>query len=91
MLPVTTSKHVTWDSVTWKVLRESGSELLEDSCQTACDNMYNFKVGTAGVHRYWVEMSKGGVSLSCENRLGVIGTFKSTSFDYSNLVFSKIH
>ena len=67
---------MTWDSVTWKVLEESGSELLEDSCQAACDDMYNFKVGTAGVHRYWVEMSKGGVSLSCENRLGVIGTFK---------------
>ena len=77
VLPVTTSKHVTWDTVTWKVLNEDESELLGGSCETACHDMYNFKVGKAGVHRYLVEMRKdpGGVSLTCENTLGVLGMF----------------
>ena len=83
VLPVTTSKHVTWDTVTWKVL-ENDSELLEGFCQAGCDDMYNFKVGKAGVHRYLVEMRKdpGGVSLTCEDTLGVLGMFKSTCMFY---------
>ena len=73
VLPVTTSKHVTWDSVTWKVLDKSDSELLKGSCQTACDNLFNFKVDRAGVHKYTVEMINGGDKIRCDSRLSVIG------------------
>ena len=73
VLPVTTSKHVTWDSVTWKVLDESDSELMEDSCQTGCQDMFNFNVDRAGVHKYSVEMINGGKKIRCDSRLSVIG------------------
>ena len=76
VLPVTKSKDVTWDTVTWKVLDKSGSELSEDSCQTACDDMFNFKVNTAGVHSYSVEMRNGGKSLTCDSILRVLGKIR---------------
>ena len=76
MLPVTTSKHVTWDRVTWKVQDESDTKLLEKFCQTACQDMFSVKVDTAGVHSYSVEMRNGGKSVTCDSRLRVLGKIR---------------
>ena len=78
MLPVTTSKHGTWDAVTWKVLNEDESEVSQGSCQTGCDDdmIFSFnKIDIAGVHRYSVEMMNGGETMTCNSRFAVFGTF----------------
>ena len=76
ILPVTTSRdHVTRDTVTWTVLDGSGWNILEGFCQADCDNMFSFKVDTAGVHTYSVVIVKEGETVSCNSRLAVLGRF----------------
>ena len=75
LLPVTSSKQVIWDRVTWTVKDKSDTELLQSNCSTSCAEMFSFKVDVGGVHEYLVEMEKGGEKFRCESDLFVAGWF----------------
>ena len=75
ILPVKTSRDVTWDSVSWSVEDKSGSELHKHTCVRDCGEveMFSFKVEVAGVHKYSVKMENEGEMLKCDNVAAFIG------------------
>ena len=76
LLPVTTSRHVTWDKVTWRVLDKSMLQLFEQSCQTPClEQVFSFNVDTAGFHSYVIVVDKEGARLVCMNQLIIFGMY----------------
>ena len=80
LLPVTSSKQVIWDRVTWTVRDKSDTELLKSNCSTSCAEMFSFKVDVGGVHGYSVEMEKDGEKFRCESDLFVVGRFQVSTF-----------
>ena len=76
VLPVTTSRHVTWDTVTWSVLDKSMLQLFQNSCQNPClEQVFSFNVDTAGFHSYVISMDKEGARLVCMNQLIILGMY----------------
>ena len=77
VLPVKTSKEVTWSTAMWTVLDKSELQLFEHSCQTPClEQMFSFNVDTAGFHTYIIMVvDMEGTEWQCENLLAVLGTY----------------
>ena len=70
------TREVTWDSVTWKVVDRSETELLKHSCEKQCEGdqkIFSFKVDVAGKHKYLVEVEKDGEILTCDSALFSLG------------------